>query len=788
MIGLSELQNILNSPNNQINLPRFDFNQIFNLTNLNIITIPSPSNNSANLLSNRILQKTSTRPSTKDTRVKNTISIESVFKTNSKVLESNHFTRKKMTSSFGFSLPSQVTPIENNVIKGGTTNLTISPIAINKSISKITRFYDRVLQITSKQWGQTTKPPLSTGEITINKLSWNEFNGAKRDIIKNRSSEINLFKLNSIQTGVLQNNTSKITFPSLISSDQFFGSNIHNSNLQTLNQLNNSVNHIWSTLIPQTDIDITYEIKDLPSGQLAEATITGFDSQGKPNAGIIKIDHDANGAGWFIDQTPFANEEYSINNTDWAFQATPDSPAYGKYDLLTTILHEAAHLYGFMGGYSEFDKNVRYKNGKRTFIGDNFTALLSVDGSHLDKRAHPHDLLNTHLAPSIRKLPSDINVLILNAIQNTKTDTYHTLIPQTDNHDHDLVPPLQRGARGDSSLDFNLSNSLSPSEEEVGISLTAPLTSSGLMAEILNGDFAISNNTNPDYGWNNRGAATVKNDRAILTEDSSYLSNFTQSFIVPENSQTLQFSFNAQLGNGDTNNTILPPDAFEVALLDANTNQPILGNTLSNTDSFFNLQNDGTAYFDDRVRIGGTSSGEQLTMDNGQLTINETVTVDISDIPSGTEVTLYFDLLGFGDADSTIYLDNVKIDNQSVTAPLALNDLISINQGENIAIDVLANDSDRDGTLIPNSLQITSQPSNGVITVNSQGIVDYQPNSEFVGLDRFTYTVEDNDGNLSNQATVTVLVNNSAPVIEEIIIDDTILEILNIKNKLYSIQ
>ena len=43
--------------------------------------------------------------------------------------------------------------------------------------------------------------------------------------------------------------------------------------------------------------------------------------------------------------------------------------------------------------------------------------LLSL----LDSQAHPLDLLNTHLAPGVRKLPSDINVLILNAIQNSST-------------------------------------------------------------------------------------------------------------------------------------------------------------------------------------------------------------------------------------------------------------------------------------------------------------------------------------------------------------------------------
>ncbi len=32
--------------------------------------------------------------------------------------------------------------------------------------------------------------------------------------------------------------------------------------------------------------------------------IAGFDSSGKPNAGTIFIDHDANGVGYFTDQKP----------------------------------------------------------------------------------------------------------------------------------------------------------------------------------------------------------------------------------------------------------------------------------------------------------------------------------------------------------------------------------------------------------------------------------------------------------------------------------------------------
>ncbi len=66
-----------------------------------------------------------------------------------------------------------------------------------------------------------------------------------------------------------------------------------------LNNLNNSATNIWSDLLQtQTSLDINFQITDLPTGQLAEATITGFDSFGRPNAGTILIDYNANGVGW----------------------------------------------------------------------------------------------------------------------------------------------------------------------------------------------------------------------------------------------------------------------------------------------------------------------------------------------------------------------------------------------------------------------------------------------------------------------------------------------------------
>ena len=174
-------------------------------------------------------------------------------------------------------------------------------------------------------------------------------------------------------------------------STNVFFPNTHFSNSdRIINNLNHTATNIWSNLLQTpTQLDIDFQITDLPQGQLAEASITGFDENGVFKAGTILIDHDANGVGWFIDSTPLDNSEFVAQNPDTYLLSATKSEAEGKYDLLTTVLHEMAHLYGFVDGYSGFDGFVDADNLER----DRFNLTL-------DRKDHPHDLLNTHLAPT----------------------------------------------------------------------------------------------------------------------------------------------------------------------------------------------------------------------------------------------------------------------------------------------------------------------------------------------------------------------------------------------------
>jgi VCBS repeat-containing protein len=90
--------------------------------------------------------------------------------------------------------------------------------------------------------------------------------------------------------------------------------------------------------------------------------------------------------------------------------------------------------------------------------------------------------------------------------------------------------------------------------------------------------------------------------------------------------------------------------------------------------------------------------------------------------------------------------------------PIAVNDSAQLTRNTSTTIPILANDSDVDGVLVPSSVALITSPTNGSVTVNPNGSVTYKPTTGYVGSDRFTYTVRDNDGTVSNVATVDISV------------------------------
>ena len=265
---------------------------------------------------------------------------------------------------------------------------------------------------------------------------------------------------------------------------------------------------------------------------------------------------------------------------------------------------------------------------------------------------------------------------------------------------------------------------------------------------LANGDFALAG------GWSALGGATVAGGTGVLAEDARFLSALRQSFAIPNGATQLSFRIKAAtLGTS----ALLPPDAFEVALIDPVTGASLLdalgGMTLS--DAFLNLQADGTLRLAPNVAVTGTpGAGEAI------------VTVSLTGVARGNGALLSFDLIGMGALDSRVVVDDIAFTVVGNASPVARDDSATVAEDASVAIPLLANDSDADGDAL--AVTIVGGPQHGRLTapVLAGAAWTYTPDADYAGSDSFTYSITDG---LSAAVIATVAIGvtpvNDAPVL-----------------------
>ena len=97
-------------------------------------------------------------------------------------------------------------------------------------------------------------------------------------------------------------------------------------------------------------------------------------------------------------------------------------------------------------------------------------------------------------------------------------------------------------------------------------------------------------------------------------------------------------------------------------------------------------------------------------------------------------------------------------------SPIAVSDSSETDENVSVRIDILANDSDPDGNLNASSVNILQQPAHGSLDIDpSTGVTTYYPSNGHCGSDTFSYVVEDNEGEGSNEATVDIQIRCNQP-------------------------
>ena len=171
-------------------------------------------------------------------------------------------------------------------------------------------------------------------------------------------------------------------------------------------------------------------------------------------------------------------------------------------------------------------------------------------------------------------------------------------------------------------------------------------------------------------------------------------------------------------GNLTTNDTDINPD--DALTVDVNPLQAPQHGTVA-------LQSDGGLVYTPEANFFGVDSLAYHTCDNGEPVLCDTAWVIIRVTPVND-------------------------------APVAVDDEFSTTEGEGINGEVLANDYDVESAQL-GEVTLVGLPSFGMIVLQASGSFTYEPQNAYVGEDRFTYQVcDDQDVDLCSQATVTLRV------------------------------
>jgi VCBS repeat-containing protein len=255
--------------------------------------------------------------------------------------------------------------------------------------------------------------------------------------------------------------------------------------------------------------------------------------------------------------------------------------------------------------------------------------------------------------------------------------------------------------------------------------------------------------------WATQGSVVASNAAggaptgATLSETGATQTRLNQVFMVGPQDRFLSFTLSNLVLDAATNG---PDDAFEAALLNANTGANLLSPlALCRTDALLNLQASGA----ELAAIGVT----HVTHPNG----SRTYLVDLAGIAAGTAVNLSFDLIGFGNTapnlGSHATVSNVRLMGMAQTR----DDSISTFEDTAARIIVLANDIDANQIGI--APVIVAAPQHGLVVVNPDGTFSYTPAQDYFGTDSFTYRLSNGvvDSNVST-VSLSITPVNDAPV------------------------
>ncbi len=376
---------------------------------------------------------------------------------------------------------------------------------------------------------------------------------------------------------------------------------------------------------------------------------------GEGQAAQITLDVDAGGHGWYIDPTPLDNtDDYLPTSNPDVWQAKAGTDAAGKMDLLSVLLHEYGHALG------------------------------------LDHRSESGDFMAATLQPGQRRLPSAEELQLMSQlVAQLKGASSGDQTPS-----NPALPSLPLGALLLGRLALGRRPEDAVFDGSQALFAAHPTLQGGGLQNLQD--------------WATQGQVSLASGGgAILQEGAASQTRLNQVFTINERDRFLSFTL-AGTALDDVHGG--PDDAFEVALLEADTGRSLIGAlSLSHTDALLNLQANGTET--------AAANVTRVTNPDGSRTYR----VDLAGVPAGTAVNLSFDLIGFGQTGSQVAVRDVRVSG----LPQLHDDAATLLEDSTLAFDPFAQVDN--AALLALGSQVVEAPAHGSVSVNADGTFSYTP-------------------------------------------------------------
>lgn len=382
-----------------------------------------------------------------------------------------------------------------------------------------------------------------------------------------------------------------------------------------------------------------------------------------------------------------------------------------------------------------------YGNADDVFLGEWDTTSLPTDPSPLA----PGGTYTVNQTLTVPPEAAGNRYLLI------KTDAFEAQ-DETDEANNVLVNPIR-------TLPELAINDVMVAEGDAGTSnATFTVTLEAGAAQIVTVNWATAN-----------GTALAGSDFASASGTLTFnIGETTHTLVVPINGDTLDENSETFFVNLSGATNAVATDSQGLGTILDNDSTPVATNDAYSVDSgtMLEVAAAGVLSNDTDADGGPLTSALDSGPTYGSLTFNSNGSFTYT--PTGAYVGPDSFTYRASDGPNSSNVATVAITVNAVNhAPVAANDAFGVNEDGTINVPapgVLAGDTDSDGN--PLTAVLETGPSQGSLTLNSDGSFSYAPAANFHGTDSFTYKAS--DGLLtSNIATVTITVssvNDGPPV------------------------